>query len=253
MGRLDGLSALVTGAGSGFGRGIARAFAREGARVLVTDIDGAGADRVAAELADAGGTAEGMTLDITDPASLAAGVARAEAAFGGLSTMVANAGIGQRPVRASETGADEMRRQYEVNGIGAALTCQAALPALRRWGDGASILITVSAIALVPRPQFCAYGMAKAAAGYLLKSLALDLAPEGIRVNGLYPAVSDTPMFREFSDGDVSKAPDWGAALPLGRLIEPADMGAAAVYLASPTEAANMTGCMLAIDGGRTI
>ena len=253
MGRLSGLNAMITGAASGFGRGIAEAMAREGAAVLVTDLNAHGAAEVAEGTAASGGRAEAMAVDITDPASLAAGVAKAEAAFGSLSTMVANAGIGQRPARASETPTEEMRRQFEVNAIGPALTCQAAIPALRRHGDGASIIITVSAIALTPRPEFCAYGMAKSAAGYFLKSLALDLAPEGIRVNGLYPAVSDTPMFEEFSDGDMGKAPAFGSAMPLGRLVKPADVGAAAVYLASPTEAGIMTGCALPVDAGRTI
>ena len=166
--------------------------------------------------------------------------------------MVANAGIGQRPARASETPAEEIRRQIEVNAIGPALTCQAAVPALRRHGDGASIIITVSAIALMARPEFCAYGMAKTAASYFMKSLALDLAPEGIRVNGLYPGVSDTPMFGEFSDGDFSKAAGFAAALPMGRMPSPADVGAAAVFLASPGEAGIVTGVALPVDAGRT-
>lgn len=253
MTRLTGLTAMVTGAASGFGRGIVEAFAAEGAAVLVTDLDGVGAEAVAANLRAGGAKAEGMAVDITDMASLEAGVARAEEAFGTLSTMVANAGIGQRPARASETPADEMRRQYEVNGIGPALTCQAAIPALRRHGEGASIILTVSAIALTARPEFCAYGMAKSASSYFLKSLALDLAPEGIRVNGLYPGVSDTPMFGEFSDGDLSKAAGFAAALPMGRMPKPVDVGAAAVFLAAPGEAGILTGVALPVDAGRTI
>ena len=253
MARLDGLSAMVTGAASGFGKGIAEAMAAEGAKVLVTDIDGPGAEAVAAALCGAGGHAEAIEVDITNPNQLAAAVARAEAAFGSLSTMVANAGIGQRPARASETPAEEMRRQVEVNAIGPVLSCQAAIPALRRHGKGASIILTVSAIALTPRPEFCAYGMAKSAASYFLKSLALDLAAEGIRVNGLYPGVSDTPMFDTFSDGDRSKAAGFAAALPMGRMPTPADVGAAAVFLASPTDAGILTGCALPVDAGRTI
>ena len=253
MGRLSGLNAMITGAASGFGRGIAEAMAREGASVLVTDLNGDGAAEVAKSIAANGGRAEAMVVDITDANSLAAGVAQTEATFGSLSTMVANAGIGQRPARASETPAEEMRRQVEVNAIGPALTCQAALPALRRHGEGASIIITVSAIALTPRPEFCAYGMAKSAASYFLKSLALDLAPEGIRVNGLFPAVSDTPMFGEFSDGDFEKAGAFAAALPMGRMPSPADVGQAAVYLASPSEAGILTGVVLPVDAGRTI
>lgn len=245
--RLAGQTALITGAASGFGRGIAEAFLREGAGVLLVDRD-AGVEAVAETLG-----AEGFVADVTDPAAMAGAAARAEAALGGLSVLVANAGIGQRPMRATETPLDEMRRQFEVNAIGAAASCHAALPALRRHGRGASILITVSGIALTPRPEFCAYGMAKAAAGYLMKSLALDLAPDGIRVNGLFPAIAGTAMFAEFADGDLAKSEAFAAALPLGRLITPEDVAAAAVYLSAPQEAGAITGCALPVDAGRTI
>ena len=252
-GRLEGLIALATGGASGFGRGIAEAFAREGAAVMVADLDGEGAKAVAAAIGESGGRAASVQADIADEASMAAAVAATEAAFGGLSTLVANAGIGQRPMRASETPLAEMERQFAVNALGAAISCQAALPALRRRGADASIVMTVSGIALTPRPAFCAYGMAKSAAAYLMKSLALDLAPEGIRVNGLFPAIAATGMFGEFADGDVGKADEFAAALPLGRLVTAEDVAAAAVYLASPVEAGAVTGCALPVDAGRTI
>lgn len=239
---------MVTGGASGFGRGIAVAFAREGANVMVADLDAAGAEKVAQAI---GGRS--YQADISDLNDMAAAVAATEAAFGGLSTLVANAGIGQRPMRASETPLDEMQRQFTVNALGAAASCQAALPALRRRGAGASIVMTVSGIALTPRPVFCAYGMAKSAASYLMKSLALDLAPEGIRVNGLFPAIADTGMFADFADGADDKQREFAAALPLGRLVTPEDVAAAAVYLASPSEAGAMTGCALPVDAGRTI
>ena len=146
-----------------------------------------------------------------------------------------------------------MQRQFSVNALGAAISAQAAVPALRRFGAGASIIMTVSGIALTPRPVFCAYGMAKSAASYLMKSLALDLALEGIRVNGLFPAIAATAMFTDFADGAADKEAEFAAALPLGRLVTPEDVAAAAVYLASPTEAGAMTGCALPVDAGRTI
>lgn len=253
MARLNGQKALITGAASGFGRGIAEAFAREGAAVMIADLDLAKGEAVAEELRATGAKAQAIEVDIADAASLSAAVAHTEDVLGGLSCLVANAGIGQRPMRASETPAEEITRQFTINALGAALSCQAALPALRRSDVGASIILTVSGIALTPRPEFCAYGMAKTAAGYLMKSLALDLAPERIRVNGMFPAVAATEMFADFADGDLGKADAFAAALPLGRLITPEDVGNAAVFLASPDEAGAMTGCALPVDAGRTI
>ncbi len=251
--RLNGLNALITGGASGFGRGIALAYAKEGASVMIADLNAAAADEVAVAINEAGGSALSIGADITEAASMDAAVEATEAAFGGLSTLVANAGIGQRPMRATETPVEEMQRQFTVNALGAAISCQAAVPALRRHGAGASIVMTVSGIALTPRPVFCAYGMAKSAASYLMKSLALDLAPEGIRVNGLFPAIAATAMFTEFADGADDKQDEFAAALPLGRLVTPEDVAAAAVYLASPSEAGAMTGCALPVDAGRTI
>lgn len=252
MGRLDGRTALITGGASGFGRAMAKAFLDEGAAVTIADIDETQAQETADALDRRSGRIEAMTADVTSPAALTAVVAATEAKFGGLSILVANAGVGQRPVRASETDPALMRRHFEVNAIGLAITCQAALPALRRHGAGASIILTLSGLALQPRPEFCAYGMAKAAGAYLMKALAQDLAPEGIRVNGLFPAVSDTPMFEAFSDGDPGKAAVFAEKMPLGRLITPEDVAAASVFLASPIEAGAVTGLALPIDGGRS-
>jgi 3-oxoacyl-[acyl-carrier protein] reductase len=255
MTRLAGQIALVTGAASGFGRGIAEAFAAEGAAVLVTDIDGESAERVAGALAEQGARAAACVADVSDRASLDRAVALCEETFGGLSVLVANAGLGQRPAAFAETEAETLRRQYEINAIGAMQTCQAGLPALRRRGEGTSILITVSGIALVPRPALYGYGMAKAAAAYMMKSLALELAPERIRVNGLFPAIGDTPMLAEFAGGErtAENATTFANALPLGRLITPGDVGAAAVFLSAPREAGAMTGCVLTVDAGRCI
>ena len=254
MGRLQGRRALVTGAGSGFGAGIAWALAREDAAVMVADLDGAGAQGVAEALATQGLSAASCAVDITDPASLEQAVAATTEAFGGLDTLVANAGIGQRPSGILETGAETLRHLFEVNALGAYQTCQAALPALRQ-GTDPSILLTVSGIALVPRPQLYGYGMAKAAAMYLMKALALELAPERIRVNGLFPAVGDTPMLAEFAGGAIDEASSqaFADALPLGRLITAEDVGQAAVFLSSPSEAGAMTGCALPVDAGRCL
>ena len=255
-GRLAGLAMVVTGAASGFGKGIAEAAAAAGAKVVLADLDGAAAETVSAELRARGADCLAVETDVTRADSLAAAVDLCEARYGGLDVMVANAGIGQRPAALLDTAPETLRRQLDVNALGVVLTCQAALPALRRRGAaGTSILITVSGIALKPRPQLYGYGMAKAAALYLMKALALELAPEGIRVNGLFPAVGDTPMLADFAGGSLSAeaARGFAEALPLGRLIAPADVGAAAVFLSSPREAGAITGCTLPVDAGRCI
>lgn len=254
MARLNGLTAIVTGGGSGFGKGIVEAFAREGASVVVADIDADSAKSVAAAQRERGAAAQAMEVDVADPASLTAAVAECEAQFGGLDIMIANAGIGQRPGAFQDTSAETLRTHFEINAIGAFNSCQAALPALRKR-PAASILITVSGIALAPRPQLYGYGMSKAAAMYLMKALAVELAPERIRVNGLFPAVGDTPMLAEFSGGARSAESDdrFVQGLPLGRFITPEDVGQAAVFLSSPTEAGAFTGCALPVDAGRCI
>lgn len=254
MARLDGRTAFVTGGGSGFGAGIARAFSREGASVVVADLDVASAQNVADELSADGGVAFGVEVDVANNDSLDEGIAFCREKLGSLNTLVANAGIGQRPAAISDTAISEVSRQFEINSIGAVQSCQAALSALRA-AEKASIVITVSGIALTPRPQLYGYGMAKAATAYFMKSLALELAPEKIRVNGLFPAVGDTPMLAEFAGGELASgdADAFAEALPLGRLITLADVGNAAVYLAAPKEAGSITGCALPVDAGRCI
>lgn len=254
MGRLEGMTALVTGGGSGFGRGIVEAFAREGASTIVADIDGSKAAETVAALGESRARVQSTTVDVTDKASLEAAVEHALRTFGSLDIVVANAGIGQRPCSIDETTEDTIRKQFEVNSLGALLTCQAAIPALR-GRSSSSILITVSGIALLPRPQLYGYGMAKAATLYLMKSLAQELAPERIRVNGLFPAVGDTPMLAEFAGGALTETTQssFAEALPLGRLITADDVGHAAVFLSSPKEASMLTGCALPVDAGRCL
>ena len=254
MARLLGRTAFITGGGSGFGAGIATAFSREGASVVVADLDAASAYQVADGLRAEGGNAFSVETDVTDRDSLDAGITFCREKLGSLNTLVANAGIGQRPYSISDTTTIELDRQFQTNAIGVVQSCQAALPALRAAEDP-SIIITVSGIALVPRPHLYGYGMAKAATGYFMKSLALELAPEKIRVNGLFPAIGDTPMMAEFAGGILKDgdADSFAQALPLGKLITPEDVGNAAVFLAAPSEAGTVTGCALPVDAGRCI
>ncbi len=168
--------------------------------------------------------------------------------------MVANAGIGQRPCPIAELEENELTRQFEINVKGVMLCCKQAVLQFRRQGGG-NIVITASGIALTPRPKLLAYAAAKGAVLAFAKGLALELASEGIRVNALCPAVGDTPMIAEFMGGELSDAgkEQFRQALPMGKLITPRDVGEAAVFLASDTEAGAVTGCAFPVDAGRCV
>ena len=253
-GRLAGKTSIVTGGASGFGAGIARAFAKEGSRVLVADLDEAKARALAEEISDTGGRAAFHRVDVTDKTGVEAMMAACNEHFGPVEVFAANAGLGQRPCSFEEITDDELERQFAVNVRGVLYCCQMAVPVFRRNGRGA-IVITASGIALLPRPKLAAYGAAKAAVLNLAKGLALELAPEGIRVNAICPAVGDTPMLTEFMGGAESAEAreQFRSNLPLGRLVTPAEVASAAVFLASEEEAGNITGCALPVDGGRCI
>ena len=252
--RLKGKVAIVTGGASGFGRGIVESFVREGAKVLIADINGAAAAATASELIADGHTATSIAVDVTDSDQVAASVAQAREQLGGLDIMVANAGLGQRPTRLEDTSDEEFERQMAVNVRGVFYCAKHAVPVFRAQGHG-NIIITASGIALTPRPNLVVYGATKGAVLTFAKGLAMELAPEHIRVNALCPAVGDTPMLKEFMGGaESAEAKEkFRESVPMGKFISPADMGDAAVFLASDREAGSITGTALAVDGGRCI
>lgn len=255
--RLKDKVAIVTGGASGFGAGIVTCFAAEGAKVLIADRDAVRAVELAARLngsSDHPGQVDAMPCDVTDYGQVEACVDRAKERFGGLDIMVANAGLGQRPSRLEETTEEVYDQQFDVNVRGVFYCSKAVLPHLRAQGSG-SIIITASGIALMPRPNLVVYGATKGAVLTFSKGLAMEVAGEGIRVNALCPAAGDTRMLVEFMGGQASaEAKDkFRESLPIGRFITPEDMGWAAVYLASDSEAGAITGTALAVDGGRTI
>ena len=254
MGRLQGKTAIVTGGASGFGKGIVESFVREGARVLIADRDGPSAHRLAAALTAEGAAVSAIETDVTERAANHHMVDTCAERYGGLDILVANAGLGQRPCRLEETSDEEYERQFDVNVRGVFYGCRAALPGFRRKGAGC-IIITVSGIALRPRPNLVIYGATKGAVLNLAKGLALELAPEGIRVNGLCPGPGDTPMLAEFMGG--TETPEgretFRSNLPLGKLIRPEDMGEASVFLADERASSRLTGVMLPVDSGRTV
>ena len=248
--RLQGKTALVTGAASGFGQGIAQTFAREGARVAVLDMNAAGAAEVATAI---GPEAIAITCDVTDGAQVAAAVAQTVAAFGGLDIVVNNAGwtTPNGPLLATDEAA--FRRIYNVNVTSIFHMCHAVVPVWRRQGHG--VMINVSSTAGErPRPGLTWYNSSKGAVNTLTRSLAVELAPDAIRVNAIAPVMGETGLLEHFmgcKDTPENRA-RFLATIPLGRLSKPRDIGNAALYLASD-EADMLTGVILDVDGGRTI
>jgi len=251
--RLENKVALITGAGSGFGEGIAKRFAEEGAKVACVDLNGANAERVAAAIEAAGGEAIAVAADVAKRADSQAMVDRTVEAFGRLDILVNNAGISHRNQPMLDVAEEELDRIYAVNVKAIYLAAYAAVPLFRKQGGGV-ILNTASTAGLRPRPGLTWYNASKGAANILTKSMAVELAPDRIRVNALCPVAGETAMLETFMgrpDSDEARAP-FIASIPLGRLSTPADIANAALYLASD-EASLITGVLLEIDGGRCI
>lgn len=248
--RLAGRTAIITGAGSGFGAGIARRFALEGARVFAADIDVAAASTVVQALAGHGHLA--LQCDIAQGDSWAALVAAARGQAGGFDIVVNNAALTQKPARIAKTRESDVDRLLAVNVKSFYHLAVHALPVLRERGGGVVVNIA-SVTAIRPRPGMAWYQATKAAVVSLTQTMAAELAPDRIRVNAIAPAVGNTPMLRAmFAEHDQASVDRVLATIPLGRFCEPEDVAAAAVYLASD-EASYVTGVVLPVDGGRLV
>ena len=248
--RLGGKVAIVTGAGSGFGRGIAEAFAEEGARLVVADIDETRARSIAKEI---GARAVAVTADVSRGADVAAMVQAAASAFGGLDIVVNNAGITHKNQSLMTVTEDEFDRVYAVNVKSIYLTTLAAVPELAKRGGG-SIINTASTAGVRPRPGLTWYNGSKGAVIALTKSMAAELAPRNIRVNAINPVIGETAMLEEFMgvpDTAENRA-RFIAGIPLGRMSKPTDIANAAVFLADPASSF-ITGVAIEVDGGRCI
>jgi 3-oxoacyl-[acyl-carrier protein] reductase len=250
--RLSDKVALVTGAGSGFGEGIAKRFAAEGAKVVVNDVNAQHGRRVAAEIGQAGGAAQFVHADVALGADVAAMVAATVERFGGLDILVNNAGITHPNKPMLEVSEAEFDRIYAVNVKAIYLAACAAVPVLRGRGGGV-IINTASTAGLRPRPGLTWYNGSKGAVVVLTKSMALELAPDKIRVNALCPVIGETGLTAAFMGGDSPELRQkFVASIPLGRMSTPRDLANAALFLASD-EAEFLTGVCLEVDGGRCV
>jgi 3-oxoacyl-[acyl-carrier protein] reductase len=246
--RLDGKTALVTGAGSGIGKCIAETYVREGARVAVVDLDAEAAKNVARAI---GNNAIALRCDVSKKADFAAAVEGTLAAFGALDILVNNAGATHVNKPMLEIDEAEFDKIYAVNVKGVFLGCQAVVPHFRKAGGG--VIINIGSTAgLRPRPGLSAYNATKGAVHILTKSLAVELAPDRIRVCAIAPVATETPLLPSFLGPAAGQREKFVATVPLGRLAQPQDIANAALYLASP-DAEFVTGNIVEVDGGRTI
>jgi 3-oxoacyl-[acyl-carrier protein] reductase len=250
--RLQNKTAIVTGAGSGFGAGIARRFAAEGAHVVINDLNEAGAQRVAREIESGGGRAAVCTGDVSKDADVARLVKFAIAECGGLDVVVNNAGTTHRNQPMLDVSEEAFDRIYQVNVKSLYLTAKHAVPHFRARRNG--VFITIASTAGVrPRPGLTWYNGSKGAAIVTSRSMAAELARDNIRVNIINPVAGETAMLSDFMGEDTpEKRAQFIATIPLGRLSQPMDIAAAAVFFASD-EAAFITGACLEVDGGRCI
>jgi 3-oxoacyl-[acyl-carrier protein] reductase len=244
--RLKGKTAIVTGAGSGFGEGIARRFAQEGAKVIVNDINAQGGERVAREV--------GGQFILGDVTKSGDWVKLVQAAGAGLDIVVNNAGWTHRNKPYLEVTEAEFDRVYAVNVKSVYLSAMHAVPVFRKRGGGCFVNIASTA-GLRPRPGLTVYNSSKGAVIIMSKSMAAEFGPDNIRVNCVNPVFSaDTALSAEFAGGALTEEAKkrFLATIPLGRFSTPLDIANACLYLASD-EAAMVSGACVEVDGARCV
>ncbi len=246
--RLKDKVALVTGAGSGMGASIAQTYAREGASVGVLDVNEGAAQAVAREI---GKSAIAIRCDVASRADIEAALAATAKAFGGIDILVNNAGVSHVNKPVLDIDEAEFDRVFAVNVKGVFLFSQAAVAYFRKRGGG--VIINIGSTAgLRPRPGLSAYNATKGAVHNLTKTLAVELAPDRIRVCAIAPVATDTPLLPTFLGNAEGQREKFIATVPLGRLAQPQDIANMALFLASD-EAEFITGNIVEVDGGRCV
>jgi len=247
--RLEGKVAIVTGGGSGFGEGIAKKFVAEGARVLIADRDAAGGERVVKTL---GANARSLRVDVANAADVKAMVDAAHEWFGGLDILVNNAGVSHLPQPLEDVTEDDFDRILGINVKAIYLASKAVVPRFKAQKSGV-ILNIASTAGVSPRPRLTWYNASKGWVITATRSMAVELAPFGIRVVALNPVAGETPLLKTFMGEDTPEMrAKFLATIPIGRFSTPEDLGNAACFLCSD-EASMITGVAMEVDGGRCI
>jgi 3-oxoacyl-[acyl-carrier protein] reductase len=252
--RLKGKVAIVTGGGSGFGEGIAKRFALEGAGVVVADINDAAGQRVAGEISTSGAKAVFVHADVTRGQDWASLIGAAQTAFGRIDIVVNNAGWTHRRKAYIEVSEAEFDKVYAVNVKSIYLSAIHALPVFRKAGGGCFVNVASTA-GLRPRPGLTVYNSSKGAVILMSKSMAAEFGPDKVRVNCVNPVFSpDTGLSAEFAGGAITDEARKAflATIPLGRFSTPLDVANACLYLASD-EAAMVSGSCIEVDGARCV
>jgi NAD(P)-dependent dehydrogenase (short-subunit alcohol dehydrogenase family) len=250
-----GSVALVTGASSGIGRAVAELLAAEGASVTVSSVDPDGARAVADGITGQGLAAMSVVADVSDQRSMARAVKITVETFGSLDTLVTCAGI-QSYGTVTDTDEETWDEVFAVNVKGVFFAARAALPYVRQSTRGAIVVVS-SVQALASQTGVAAYAASKGALNALTRSMAIDEAPHGVRVNAVCPGSVDTPMLRRSAelvsdgtkDGAQRTVDGWGSSHPLGRVAQPSEVAEVASFLASP-RASFVTGEDIRVDGG---
>lgn len=247
--RLHGKTTVITGAGSGIGRGVAQRFGREGAYVVAIDVNPAAGTETVRQITESGDAAEFVEMDVADSVSVKAGMAAVAERRGPIDVLVTNAGVFPPSATIEETAEEDWDRAHSVNLRGMFLCIKYAGPHLRR--PGGTIITMGSIDGLYALPQNVAYAAAKGGVIAMTRSITVDYAPQGIRVNCICPGWIDTPMNQAYFDERPGERERVTGLQPIGRLGRPEDIAATAVFLAS-NDAGFITGVPLIVDGGIT-